>query len=204
MQNLHPPGGMAAYLVFRDRMTEPPRHTFADKDFPGLVKQHQSLVFSLAYHFLRDAALAEELAQEVFMQLHRDLRSLESEQHVEYWLRRVTTHRAIDYGRRQQRERRLIPLESAPELSTPPRTGDPLLSESLRKLVAALPERLRAIVILRFQEDLDPTEIAKILDMPVNTVKSRLHRSLEFLRRKLERTQTASVHAVRQGSEAQL
>jgi RNA polymerase sigma-70 factor (ECF subfamily) len=54
-------------------------------------------------------------------------------------------------------------------------------------MVAALPEAQRAIVVLRYQEDMDPGEIAETLDIPLNTVKSRLHRGLEFLRRKMER-----------------
>jgi RNA polymerase sigma-70 factor (ECF subfamily) len=48
------------------------------------------------------------------------------------------------------------------------------------------------VVVLRFQEDLDPSEIAKVLDMPVNTVKSHLQRSLAVLKEKLERTRVRS------------
>ncbi len=61
--------------------------------------------------------------------------------------------------------------------------ADPLLSGALRRLIARLPERSRMIVILRFQEDLQPAEIAETLDMPLGTVKSNLHRSLAVLRR---------------------
>ena len=146
------------------------------------------MVFSLAYYFLRDSSLAEELAQEVFLNLYRCLATMESGAHMLSWLRKVTTHRAIDYARRRQRNRRVVSLDQAPEPVSAPHSHDPMLSESLRKLVESLPERQRAIVILRFQEDMEPMEIAKLLDMPVNTVKSRLHRSLEFMRQKLERT----------------
>ena len=65
--------------------------------------------------------------------------------------------------------------------------GDPLLGEVLRRLIATLAEAPRAVVILRYQEDLDPAEIADILDMPLGTVKSHLQRSLALLRAKLER-----------------
>jgi RNA polymerase sigma-70 factor (ECF subfamily) len=53
--------------------------------------------------------------------------------------------------------------------------------------VAALPERPRLIVILRYQEDLEPAEIAEVLELPLNTVKSHLRRSLAILREKLNR-----------------
>ena len=57
----------------------------------------------------------------------------------------------------------------------------------LRQVVAALPEKQRMMVVLRYQEDLGPAEIAELLEMPVNTVKSTLHRSLEELRTRLTR-----------------
>ena len=66
-----------------------------------------------------------------------------------------------------------------------PRFGDPLLQELLRSLVAELAPDARMVVTLRFLEDLDLSEIAAIVDMPLNTVKSHLRRSMEALRRKL-------------------
>ena len=63
-----------------------------------------------------------------------------------------------------------------------------MLSETLRRLVETLPEKARMVVILRYQEDLEPAEISKMLDMPVNTVKSHLRRSLALLRDKLSRS----------------
>ena len=66
--------------------------------FDGLVTRHQSMVFSIAFHFLQDRSAAEELAQDVFLQLFRHLDRLESADHVTFWLRRVTAHRCIDYG----------------------------------------------------------------------------------------------------------
>ena len=62
-----------------------------------------------------------------------------------------------------------------------------MLGAALRRLIASLPEAPRMVMILRYQEDLDPSEIAAILQMPVGTVKSHLQRSLALLREKLER-----------------
>jgi RNA polymerase sigma-70 factor (ECF subfamily) len=62
-----------------------------------------------------------------------------------------------------------------------------MLSERLRRLVASLPEKPRAVMVLRYQEDLDPEEIAATLGMPVRTVKSHLQRSLVMLREKAGR-----------------
>ena len=58
----------------------------------------------------------------------------------------------------------------------------------LRQLIASLPEKQRMVVVLRYQEDLEPEEIARVLHMPVGTVKSQLQRSLAVLREKVTRT----------------
>ena len=158
--------------------------------FASIVREHQGMVFSIAYHFLRDRWLAEELAQEVFLHLHKNLRAIQSPAHLVYWLRKVTSHRCIDQARRQKLRPRVSLteyLERAPEPAASGPAPDPLLADVLGKLTARLPERSRMIVILRFQEDLEPGEIAEMLGIPLGTVKSNLHRSLALLRVKLER-----------------
>jgi RNA polymerase sigma-70 factor (ECF subfamily) len=156
--------------------------------FAELVRKHQAMVFSIALHSLRDAALAEELAQEVFLDLYHHLGDLQSASHVEFWLRKVASRRCIDYVRRLRRQPN-VGLDDAPELSTAAEERDPFLKETLRKLVASLPEKARMVVLLRYQEDLAPAEIAETMDIPLNSVKSCLHRALAMLREKLERTQ---------------
>ncbi len=155
-------------------------------DFEELMRVHQSMVFSLAYHFLRDRESAEEVAQEVFLSLHRNLGSIQSPAHAGFWLRKVTVQRAFDEGRRRKRQPQ-VALQDIAEPAAAVRPGDPLLGETLRRLIATLADAPRMVMILRYQEDLDPMEIAQLLDMPVATVKSHLQRSLALLRGKLER-----------------
>jgi RNA polymerase sigma-70 factor, ECF subfamily len=155
--------------------------------FAEIVREHQSMVFGLAYHFLHDRGLAEELAQEVFLQLYRQLDRIESPAHLVFWLRKVASRRCID----QIRRRAFWPkfrLDEVPEPATKTEDRDPMLSRALERLVASLPEKPRMVVILRYQEDLAPAEIAQVLDMPVATVKSHLQRSLDMLRDKLARS----------------
>jgi RNA polymerase sigma-70 factor (ECF subfamily) len=155
--------------------------------FEEIVRQHQGMVFSMACHFLRDRSLAEELAQEVFLNLHQNLGSIKSPEHLVFWLRKVTSHRCIDQSRRLK-VRPQVSLEDVPEPAIDATENDLFLSEMLRRVVDTLPEKARLVVILRYQEDLDPGEIASVLDMPLNTVKSHLRRSLSSLRDKLSRT----------------
>lgn len=155
-------------------------------DFAEVVADNQSLVFSLAVRFLRDREGAEELAQDVFLQLYRKLGEIESPAHATGWLRRAICHRCIDEARKR-RLRPRIGLDSVPEPSAESSDSDPLLNERLRRLVAELPESARMVVLLRYQEDLDPTDISGMLNMPIGTVKSHLHRSLAVLRGRLEK-----------------
>ena len=66
-----------------------------------------------------------------------------------------------------------------------------LLHGRLKKMVEALPEKAKAVVLLRYQEDLDPSEISEMLEMPISTVKSHLHRSLTLLRDRLRKQEVA-------------
>jgi RNA polymerase sigma-70 factor, ECF subfamily len=150
-------------------------------DFVRVVADNQSLVFSLALRFLRDREGAEELAQDVFLQLYKHIRQIESPAHATSWLRRAICHRCIDEARKR-RLRPRIGLEDVPEPASENRDADPLLNERLRRLVGDLPENARMVVLLRYQEDLDPSDIAGMLNMPISTVKSHLHRSLAVLR----------------------
>jgi RNA polymerase sigma-70 factor (ECF subfamily) len=155
-------------------------------DFAQIVADNQSLVFSLAVRFLRDREGAEELAQDVFLQLYRKLREIESPAHATAWLRRAICHRCIDEARKRKLRPR-VGLDSAPEPAVESRNPDLMLNERLRRMVEDLPESARMVVLLRYQEDLDPTDIAGMLNMPISTVKSHLHRSLAALRGRMEK-----------------
>jgi len=150
--------------------------------------EHQSMVFSIALRILNDRFLAEEAAQDVFLELYAKRDELESPGHIAAWLRRVTVHRSIDRIRRRDRRPEVaMDATDLPEPLTDALPGDPLLSRQLRHLVAALPATQRAVIALRYQEDRSPDEIAELLAMPVATVKSHLRRTLGLLREKLAR-----------------
>jgi RNA polymerase sigma-70 factor (ECF subfamily) len=150
-----------------------------------LIRAHQRSVYSLALRMLGARELAEDLAQDVFMQMSDHLKQIESNQHLVFWLRKVTTHKAIDQLRHRARIE-WTALDENQAISDPTEHRDPLLQRHLSALLQNLTPDARAVVLLRYQEDLDPTDIARTLDMPVNTVKSHLKRSLESLRERLE------------------
>src|SRR5580692_10192106 len=73
----------------------------ADDEFRELIETHQRMVFSIALRVIGDYATAEEVAQDVFLALHRSGEQLSSDDHVRFWLRRVTVHRSTDALRRR-------------------------------------------------------------------------------------------------------
>jgi RNA polymerase sigma-70 factor (ECF subfamily) len=154
--------------------------------FADIVCAHQSMVFSIAYSFLHDRGRAEELAQDVFLRLYQHLASIKSAEHMVFWLRKVTCRCAIDEARKSPKVQPAN-LDDVTEPAAEMKDSDPLLLAELGRLVASLQQDGRAVIILRFQEELDVGEIAQILDIPINTVKSRLQRSLDILREKIGR-----------------
>jgi RNA polymerase sigma-70 factor (ECF subfamily) len=153
-------------------------------DFEQLVDEHQSMVFSLALRMTGDRGLAEEIAQDVFLELDKNLGRLESAQHACFWLRRVTMSRSAD-GLRRRKVRGMdlwVEMEDVHGVNTEERSSP--LGSRLEQLLATLPEPQRAALILRYQEDLTPEEIAASLEAPLATVKSQLQRGLKLLRSK--------------------
>lgn len=149
--------------------------------FRELVRIHQARIYSLALRMLGVREDAQELAQDVFVMLHRHLPKIVSAAHLGAWLRKTVCHRAID--RLRSRPRHIaLPLEAADEQEAPGQDSDPFLERYLRRLIASLPPTVRSVLLLRYQEDLDPTEIAEELGIPINTVKSHLRRSLALIR----------------------
>lgn len=161
----------------------------AEHDFRQIVVTHQARVYSIAFRMLGDTGAAEEVAQDVFVELHRNLDRLESGEHILAWLRRVAVHRATDALRRRacRPEFGAQDFEDGETYVSATDNSSPLATR-IEQLVSTLPAAQRSIVLLRYQEGMLPQEIADALSMPLATVKSHLQRALQMLRSKAERT----------------
>ena len=156
--------------------------------FVQILRAQQAAVFSIALRITGRRDEAEEIAQDAFLQLHGSLARIGSAAHLRHWLYRAVSHRSIDALRRRARRPRLVAETEGLAVAAPEADADPLLHRRLHALLLQLPDIARAVVVLRFQEDLDPTDIATVLDLPLNTVKSHLRRSLERLREQTRET----------------
>lgn len=155
-----------------------------------VIESHQRMVFSIAFRLTGDYGLAEEVAQDVFLAFSRSAEKLSGNEHARFWLRRVTVHRATDALRRRSRQPEATAeewVQDAHDNSLGQSGGVQINSQASAKIEAlllAIPEPLRIVVILRYQEDMVPGEIAELLGQPVATVKSHLQRGLQLLRKK--------------------
>jgi RNA polymerase sigma-70 factor, ECF subfamily len=156
-----------------------------------LYDQHRGLVFRTALAITGDAEAAADLLQEVFLRLHRFASHIDSERPLEPWLYRMTTNLSYTWVKRHNRLIR--PLEDVADWLTGNRKDIPAvrseINESWRQIqqaMANLPLSHRGVVVLYYIDDLSIQEIAEILEIPVGTVKSRLHYSRQALKKSLD------------------
>jgi RNA polymerase sigma-70 factor, ECF subfamily len=167
--------------------------TIPREDFEAIVQAHQAMLYRIAFNFFRNVQAAEDLVQDVFLELCGSGVSIESPAHLAAWLRRTVTHRCIDRTRRKSTQME-TQVDEMPEVVEEAPESDPLLHERLRILVASLPEIPRLIVILRYGEDMNSDEIASMLEMPRSTVRSHLHRALALMRTKAPQILGERIH----------
>jgi RNA polymerase sigma-70 factor (ECF subfamily) len=168
--------------------------------FALIVRRYQRGIYNLALRMVKDAELARDLAQDVFVRVHLSLRKYDPAYPFSSWIYRVATNLCIDQLRRRKLDTvsldaPIVPgADESPTRDVPDETQDPardfetarraaLLEEALGKL----PESHRMVLLLRHQRDLSYEEIARVLDAPLGTVKARIHRAREAFRRILER-----------------
>lgn len=150
--------------------------------FGELVRRHQQFVFGAALRVTRDGTLAEEVAQETFFRAYRSLNNFRGEAKLRTWLYRIATNLAIDHvARRKER-----PVDEVPDqvsYRTPASDVEiAMQSEELREALTRLPETLRKPLMLREFELLSYEDISAHLDIPLNTVRTRIFRAKAQLR----------------------
>lgn len=147
--------------------------------FDALYRRHRDWVFGLALRTTGRREDALDLAQEAFVELLAALDAFEPGGSLRAWLRRVVLHRAIDAARGADRARR---VEAALEDVLDRATADGGERADLARVLRGLPSEQREVVLLRFVDGFELGEIATALDVPLGTVKSRLHQALQTLR----------------------
>jgi RNA polymerase sigma-70 factor (ECF subfamily) len=154
--------------------------------FGELVRRHQDFVYGAALRIVRNPVLAQDLAQEAFVRAHRALPGFRGQAQVRSWLYRIATNLALNAVQR----RREYPTDEVPDR---PVRRDPAadmealaLRRELEAAIGELPQKLKEPLVLREFEGMSYQEIADALDLPINTVRTRILRARRSLRERME------------------
>jgi RNA polymerase sigma-70 factor (ECF subfamily) len=157
--------------------------------FQELVDRYKDLVFAIIARTVQDRSRAEDVAQDVFLRIHRGLPYFRGEARLSTWIYRIVANvcvqdharpafsTSLDDDRGRQRE--------GPAVSDR-RFGDLELRDRLEKAIARLPANYRLLVAAHYLDGVQYEELAEALQLPLGTVKTQLHRAKQQLRRLLE------------------
>lgn len=150
------------------------------EEFTQKITAMTGTLYRVSCGVLRCEADREDAVQEAILRAWEKLPTLRQEQYFQTWVVRILLNQCYTIGRKNSR---LVSLEQArpPEAEAPPETME------LREAILALPQELRVAVILHYIEGYGLREISDILDIPLGTVKSRLHRARQALRDYLDK-----------------
>jgi RNA polymerase sigma-70 factor (ECF subfamily) len=160
--------------------------------YTSLVEKYKDSVFNVAYRMLGNPTEAEDVAQEAFVRAYTQLHTYKETHRFSTWLLSIASHLAID----QLRRRRFLalPLENVPflewiaDVSLGPEESALAVeaSDEMQRVLAVLPPKYRAVLVLRYWHDFSYEEIAEALKLTPPLVKARLHRARELVARTMK------------------
>jgi RNA polymerase sigma-70 factor (ECF subfamily) len=164
--------------------------------FGVLLEKHRSSVVHFLYRMVQNSAVAEELAQEVFLRVYRSRGTYEPTAKFTTWLFRIATHLALNALRDNKHERLQERLDDDSSDMPVRQVSDSRPSieqrmvyqaklDEVRRAIGALPEKQRAAVLMHKYEEMEYSQIAKVLNCSESAVKSLLFRAYEALRARL-------------------
>lgn len=165
--------------------------------FAEIVELYKDKVYQLCYRIVGNAHDAEDIAQEAFIRAYVNINSFDPDRKFSTWLFRIATNLSIDRLRKKKPDYFLdAKIEGSEGLTMYSQiaSDDPLPEESVEKLefqewihqeINELPVMYRSVIVLKYIEELSLKEISEILDIPIGTVKTRIHRGREALRNRL-------------------
>jgi RNA polymerase sigma-70 factor, ECF subfamily len=167
--------------------------------FSRLVEAYQRPVYNLCYRMLSNAPEAEDAAQETFVRMYTKLHTYQPDRKLSSWVLSIASHYCIDRLRRRRGQ--WLSLDEEPMITTLPsqNRGPEELAvraesrDEVQRLVDMLPAAYRVPLILRYWHDLSYAEIAEVMGLTVQAVKSRLHRARLQV---IEKTPAGSVLAM--------
>jgi RNA polymerase sigma-70 factor (ECF subfamily) len=155
-----------------------------DQAFGTIMARHERRVYNLAYRMLGNTEDARDATQDAFLSCFRHLSGFRGDSAFSTWLHRIAVNACFDALRRRRDTTSLDerPIEPAPSPDHADRTGSAI---DIQRALSSVPPDFRVVVVMHEIQDMPLEDIASILDVPVGTVKSRLHRGRVALGRAL-------------------
>jgi RNA polymerase sigma-70 factor (ECF subfamily) len=160
--------------------------------FAELVKRYTGTIYNVAYRFTNDAYEAENIAQETFLRAWNVLPRLALDKPLKSYFVKIAVNLCHDWAE-QKKVSIVLPLDGDEDVDLPDEGNDPLraasdteLRERIQVNLELLPPLHRTVITLRYTEEMSYEEMASVLDLPVNTVRTHLHRAKGRLRHLLE------------------
>ncbi|PLR80087.1 RNA polymerase sigma factor SigW [Bacillus canaveralius] len=165
--------------------------------FGEIVELYKDKVFQLCFRMLGNRHEAEDIAQEAFIRAYVNINTFKIDRKFSTWLYRIATNLCIDRIRKKKPDYYLdaevagtnglnMYSQIAADTSLPEDDLESMeLQEMIQGEISKLPEKYRSVIVLKYIEELSLNEISEILDMPLGTVKTRIHRGREALRKQL-------------------
>lgn len=156
-----------------------------EQAFQELVDRHKDLVFALIARTVQDRTRAEDLAQDVFLRVHRGLPYFRGEARLSTWIYRIVANVCVQEHARPA----AVAFDDAsrPSPGGADRQFDDLeLRDRLEKAIARLPANYRLVIAAHYLQGMRYEDLAEALELPLGTVKTQLHRAKQQLRRLLE------------------
>jgi RNA polymerase sigma-70 factor (ECF subfamily) len=177
-----------------------------DDAFAGIVDRYKDSLVNYLTHLVRSRDRAEEVAQDAFVRLYRNAAKYKQQERLGPYLFRIATNLVVTEARREKRWSLLLPRLHASSRTSEPAPDSNLLANEIQTKVAAAIDRLpinyRAPLLLFEIEEWSYDEIAKALDIRSGTVKSRISRARDLLRRQLAPWWTGGAHNERRQSRS--
>lgn len=159
--------------------------------FETLIRRHQKTIFNLVYRMLGDYDEAAEISQEAFLSAYRAIGNFRGDANFSTWLYRIALNHATTRRKSlNTRQQRSVPMENTEPASDPhPGPAESMEKKEIRQRVQQALNRLdpddAAVILLRDLQDVPYEEVARVLEIPIGTVKSRLHRARLALKSEL-------------------
>ncbi|MBB6218694.1 RNA polymerase sigma-70 factor (ECF subfamily) [Anaerosolibacter carboniphilus] len=159
--------------------------------FPQLIDRYKDKIFALVYRYTNDYGEAQDIAQEVFIKIYKQMHTFRFQSKVSTWLYRVATNSCIDWSRKRKTKQDTTYLINEELVMDQERGPEQLMilneqREAVRDVINRLPENYKLLIIMYHFQNMRYKEISEVLDMPMKTIETGLYRARAMIKKQME------------------